>query len=431
MEELKGKARVLIAQFKGDTYAYGPGAIERAGEMAGRIGDSFLLVRGSSCEKNGMLEGLQESFDEAGFEISVECMGADPNSPVEDVLRVRDEILEAEPQAVVGLGGGSLIDALKGSITLACLGGTCEDYYGVGKVTETLEETGKELLPFLTVQTASGSAAHLTKYANITDMDTMQKRLFIDEAVVPPVTLFDYDATRTMPAEFTKVGAFDGITHLLETYFGADPEGDDFPVMQKIALTGLELIISALPGVLKQPECSELRESIGMGTDLGGYAIMIGSTNGPHLNSFSLVDLMDHGKATALLMPYYSCFFAPAIRDRLTQVGNIYQRYGYIDDGASLDDLSGPDLGMVVGRGMAALAESVDFPTTLEQVEGYTDEHEERMLSAAKDPSLASKLQGMPIPMQPDEVERYMGSVLEAARTGDFTRITVHDDFAG
>ncbi len=429
MEELKGRARALIAQFKGDSYAHGPGAIERAGEMAGRIGQSFLLVRGSSCEKNGMLDGLEESFREAGLDISNRCMGAAPNSPVEDVLRVRDALLSADPEAVVGLGGGSLIDALKGSITLACLGGTREDYYGVGKVTRALHESTEELLPFLAAQTASGSAAHLTKYANITDMNTMQKRLFIDEAVVPPVSLFDYNGTVTMPAEFTKVGAFDGITHLLETYFGADPEGDLFPIMDEVALAGLELIISSLPGALKQPESEELRESIGLGTDLGGYAIMIGSTNGPHLNSFSLVDLMDHGKATALLMPYYTCFFAPAIPDRLLRVGRIYQRYGYIDPGESLDDLRGRELGLVVGRGMAALAESVDFPTTLDQVDGYTEEHQRRMLSAARDPSLASKLQGMPIPMRPQDVDRYMGSVLEAARTGDFTRIAVHDDF--
>jgi hypothetical protein len=35
---------------------------------------------------------------------------------------------------VVGVGGGSLIDGVKGSVTLACLGGTCEDYFGVGQV---------------------------------------------------------------------------------------------------------------------------------------------------------------------------------------------------------------------------------------------------------------------------------------------------------
>jgi alcohol dehydrogenase len=260
-------------------------------------------------------------------------------------------------------------------------------------------------------------------------MATMQKRLFIDQAVVPPAALFDYRATMTMPEEFTKVGAFDGICHILEVFFGTGGEHPGVGILEELAPVGLELIISSLPAAIREPGSESCRQSIGLGTDLGGYAIMIGSTSGPHLNSFSLVDVMDHGKATALLMPYYTAFFAPAIQDKLLIVGSIYQKYGYVDEGVDLKRLPGVELGMQVGRGMSALAESVGFPTTLEAVDGFGDEHVERMLSAAQDPSLASKLQGMPIALEPDEVERYMGAVLEAARTGDFSRIVPHEDY--
>jgi alcohol dehydrogenase len=430
MEGLKQKARALIAEFKGDAYAYGLGAIERAGKLAARVGEEFLLVRGRSCTRNGMLQGLKEAFDRCGLTIRAECLGAGPNSPIIDVERVRDEILSIRPEAVVGLGGGSLIDALKGSVTLASLGGSCEDYFGLGKVSTRMETTGGRLMPFFTVQTAAGSAAHLTKYANLTNMETFQKKLFIDTAVVPPVTLFDYRATVTMPEQFTKVGAFDGVCHLLEVYFGTSPEHKRFGTVEEAALAGLELIVSALPGAVKQPGCEPLRESIGLGTDLGGYAIMIGSTNGPHLNSFSLVDLMDHGMATALLTPYYVCFFAPAIEEKLRKAGRIYQQHGYVDAGADLEALEGMELGKAVGRGMAALAESVGFPTRLSDVEGFGRKHLKRMLAAAKDPALASKLRGMPIPMSPDDVDRYMKPILKAARTGDFSTIRPHERYA-
>lgn len=423
MENLRARARELIRAFKGEAYAFGPGAVERAGELAGRVGREFLLVRGRACDANGMMAGLKESFAAAGLVIKAECSGAAPNSPIEDVVRVRDELLRAQPNAVVGVGGGSLIDGVKGSVTLACLGGTCEDYFGVGQVSARLRQTGRKLMPFLAVQTASGSAAHLTKYANLTNTRTSQKKLIIDQAVVPPVALFDYRATITMPAEFTMVGAFDGICHLLEVYFGTPESHEQFDTVAEIARTGLELIVGSLPGTLKQPACERLRESIGLGTDLGGYAIMIGSTNGPHLNSFSLVDLMDHGKATALLTPYYTCFFAPAIESKLREVGRIYQEHGYMDPSADLDGLKGRGLGCAVARGMAVLAESVGFPTRLEQVEGFTDDHVTRMLGAAKDPALASKLQAMPIPMTAEDVDRYMRPILEAARTGDLSLI--------
>jgi alcohol dehydrogenase len=430
MKDPKSAARQLIRQFKGDNYAFGLGAMARAGELAGRIGREFLLVRGRSSVANGMYEALRESLRAAGLNVKAECGGAAPNSPLEDVERVRDEILEAGPDAVIALGGGSLIDALKGSVVLACLGGSCDDYYGVGKVTEELAASGKQLTPILACMTASASAAHLTKYANLTNMQTFQKKLFIDTAVVPPVAVFDYRSTTTMSPQFTMVGAFDGICHLLEVYFGT-PEGhEQFATVTDIALTGLELIAGSLPGTVADPASEDLRKNIGLGTDLGGYAIMIGSTNGPHLNSFSLVDLMDHGMATALLTPYYVAFFAPAIRDRLVKVGDVYRRLGYIAQAVDLAELPTRELGLTVAQGMAELARSVGFPTTLGEVDGFGDEHVERMLAAAKDPALSSKLQGMPIPMTSEDVDRYMGPILAAARTGDFSLIVQHDRFA-
>ena len=70
-----------------------------------------------------------------------------------------------------------------------------------------------------------------------------------------------------------------------------------------------------------------------------------------------------------------------------------------------------------------ALSRKVNFPTTLGEVDGFGDEHVRRALAAAKNPQLASKLQGMPIPLSGQQVDDYMGAVLDAARTGDLSRI--------
>jgi len=72
---------------------------------------------------------------------------------------------------------------------------------------------------------------------------------------------------------------------------------------------------------------------------------------------------------------------------------------------------------------MIAFSERVGFPTRLEQVEGFTDQHIERALTAAKNPQLRMKLQSMPVPLSADTVDEYMGSVLEAARTGELRLI--------
>ena len=91
---------------------------------------------------------------------------------------------------------------------------------------------------------------------------------------------------------------------------------------------------------------------VGLGTDLGGYSIMIGGTSGAHLTSFSLVDVLSHGRACAIMNPYYTVFFAPAIERPLKLVGNIFKAAGYTD--ADIEGLTGRELGMAVAEAMIA-----------------------------------------------------------------------------
>jgi alcohol dehydrogenase class IV len=149
---------------------------------------------------------------------------------------------------------------------------------------------------------------------------------------------------------------------------------------------------------------------------------MLGGTSGPHLGSFSLIDILSHGRACALLTPYYTVLFAPVIQDQLKTVGKIFKEAGYIKEEAR--GLSGRDLGLSVAKGMIAMAKDLNFPTTLKE-SGATREHLDRMLTAAKNPQLKMKLQNMPAPMDAEkgDVDRLMKPVLEAAFTGDLSLI--------
>ena len=172
---------------------------------------------------------------------------------------------------------------------------------------------------------------------------------------------------------------------------------------------------------MDEPTDLEAREALGLGTDLGGYAIMIGGTNGGHLTSFSLVDILSHGRACAITNPYYTVFFAPAIEEPLKLLGRIYKDAGLTQ--ADMDSLSGRELGLAVAEAMIALSKRIGFPATLGEVEGFTDGHIERALTAAKDPQLKMKLQNMPVPLAAEMVNEYMGPILEAAKDGDLSRI--------
>jgi alcohol dehydrogenase len=81
--------------------------------------------------------------------------------------------------------------------------------------------------------------------------------------------------------------------------------------------------------------------------------------------------------------------------------------------------LESRELALAVANGLITFAESIGFPTHLDQVEGFTDAHLERALAAAKDPQLKMKLENMPVPLTLEQVDPYMGSVLIAAKDGD------------
>ena len=289
----------------------------------------------------------------------------------------------------------------------------------MGLVSQMLQKNGQKLLPIIAVQLSSSSAAHLTKYSNITDFSVGQKMLIIDEVVIPQKALFDYSYSSTQSKDLTMDGGLDGIAHCLEVYMGISEE--NLEKAKLVCLTGIEIIVQNLIRAVENPNDLDAREDIGLGTDLGGYAIMIGGTNGAHLNSFSLTDILSHGRACALMNPYYVVFFSPAIEERLREVGSIYKQAGYISEDINL--LFGRELGMAVANGMFSLSKAIGFPTTLQEVKGFTDHHIYRCLEAAKNPKLDSKLKNMPVPLSADMIDEYMGAILQAAKTGNMDLI--------
>jgi alcohol dehydrogenase class IV len=211
-------------------------------------------------------------------------------------------------------------------------------------------------------------------------------------------------------------GGLDGVAHAWEVLIGT--KGAAYEKMKEVAALCIRLVVYGLQRVKKDRRDLEGRICLGLGTDLGGYAIMLGGTGGPHLGSFSLIDILSHGRACALLNPYYTVLFAPVIQEPLHLIGTIFKGAGYIKE--EIWNLSGRALGLAVANGMISFARDLNFPTTLREA-GATREHLNRMLAAAKNPQLKMKLQNMPTPMDADkgDLDRLMKPVLEAAFTGD------------
>lgn len=424
MDTLIENSRKLLKDWKGESYRFGRGILDEVGEMAASYGKTALLVCNTTYMKP-LADRVAAALEAAGVALAGGKIAPDagPNAPRVDVYRLESYILHYKPDCVVAVGGGSTIDACKAASLLAGLGAAnspeIDAYFGTNLVTEALARTGARLVPVVAVETSASSGAHLTKYSNITDPVIGQKKLIVDNAIIPEKSLFDYEVTASMPVSVTIDGALDSIAHCFEVLTGIPAEKRTLAA--DIAANAIELSVKYSPLVVKNPKDMEAREAIGMATDLGGYAIMVGGTNGAHLTSFSLVDITSHGTACGIMNPYYAVFFAPAIQDDLRLVGGIFKKYGYIAE--DIAALSGRDLGIAVAKGMVAFGKAIGAPTNLGELKGFGEQHIQRALAAAKDPQLAMKLKNMPVPLTADKVDEYMEPILRAAATGDFSLI--------
>jgi alcohol dehydrogenase len=436
MKESIEQAKKILKDWKGDSYTFGGDVLDGAGKYAKKYGKKAGLVvteLGQAWIEKPL--GQVKSALKANG-VSFELInGARPNAPREDLYRISLQVARSKADVIVALGGGSTIDAGKAAAVLntysssevmeilgASLGeaDSIEPYFGTGLVTKMKEKTGGAVMPVVAVETAASSGAHLTKYSNITDLVTGQKKLIVDEAIVPPASVFDFKITLDAPMSLTLDGGLDGIAHAWEVFMGAS--GASYEKVKEVARLCIQLVVLGLQRLKKDKRDLEGRTALGLGTDLGGYSIMLGGTSGPHLGSFSLIDLLSHGRACALLNPYYTVLFAPVVQDQLKVAGEIFKGAGYIKE--DISKLGARDLGLAVAKGMIAFSKDLDFPITLKEA-GATREHLERMLTAAKNPQLKMKLQNMPTPMDAEkgDVDRLMKPVLEAAYTGDLSLI--------
>jgi len=414
------KARSLMREFKGDSYLFGAGVLSKTGEVVSKAGKKAALVADAFEGSDKFVDVIKDSLSQSAVDLVGEIKGAMPNAPREDVFRIKDELTSANPDVIISFGGGSTLDAAKAAEVLRSLGGELDSYFGTGMVAKAIEGTGKSLSAHVAIQTVASSGSHLTKYSNITDIKTGQKKIIVDQSIVPEYPVFDYQTTYNCPQSLTSDGGLDGIAHCLEVLYGGVGK-DYYEKVEQVAGTGIALVVEYLPKVIADPDDKQAHDALCLATDLGGYSIMIGGTNGGHLTSFSLVDVLSHGRACAIMNPYYTVLFAPAIERPLKLIGKIYKDAGLTD--ADIENLGGRDLGIAVAEAMFALSEKIGFPTSLSEVQGFGQGHIDRALAAAKNPQLKMKLQNMPVPLTAEMVDEYMGPVLEAAQSGDLTVI--------
>ncbi|MBM3712751.1 MAG: iron-containing alcohol dehydrogenase [Actinobacteria bacterium] len=433
-------ATVLLKEYFKQNYTFGLDCLDTVGRYISEFGKSTLLIISKNRWAKPLRSKILEILNKFKIKIVAEAPAARPNAPIEDVASLTEIVKKVSPESITCVGGGSAIDCAKAANVFASLAAKSDDinsFFGVGEVSKVAERKNKGLYPLIAVMVAAGSAAHLTKHSNITFTKSGEKKLISDDIIIPDRAVFDYKTTLTTPLETTLDGAMDGLSHCLEVYYSISPEKngkEEFENIKKACLTAISLIVEVLPVLTGDLKNLKYRHAVGLATDLGGYALIKGWTNMPHVNSFGMVDIVSHGRACGLLNPYYTVFFAPAIREKLVKLLVIYRNYvdkenlyilDYLEDSSrgSFKNISSRQIGETVAKAMINFASKLGFPVKLDQVKGFSDIHIDRMMGIAKSPRFENRLKNMPIPLEGHMIDKYILPVILAAKSGNFSLI--------
>ena len=190
---------------------FGRGTIPSIGPETAFWGQKCLLIYGSgSIKASGVYERVISSLNEAGLEI-VEHGGVRSN-PL--LSHVREGIIKARQhdcQAVVAVGGGSVLDTAKA----VCAGAMVE--HDVWKFFSG-KKSIKNALPLTTVLTLAASGSEMNSGMVITNDLTREKFGFGNRLLYPKTSILDPEITFSVPPDYTAYGAVDAIAHILEFY---------------------------------------------------------------------------------------------------------------------------------------------------------------------------------------------------------------------
>lgn len=228
-----------------------------------------------------------------------------------DFHRVMSEATPFDPDLILGIGGGSILDVAK--LVAAQLGNpqSLNDYVGIG----LLKGRSRKLI---CMPTTSGTGSEVSPNAILVDNKDNQKKGIISQYLVPDIVYVDPLLTIGVPPAITAATGLDALTHCLEAYTNKFAQ----PFIDLYAFEGMRLIAANLVHAVKNGAGEEARSQVAMGSLLGGFCLGPVNTAAVHALSYPLGSSfhLPHGLSNALLLPYVMEFNLPAARDRYTGV---------------------------------------------------------------------------------------------------------------
>ena len=269
---------------------FGEHALPSSQAQIAGLGSKALIVTGkSSAARSGALDELLSFL---AVQNPVIYDGINENPHLESVVMGADLMREQDCDYVIGIGGGSPLDAAK-AISLAAA-----NKLGIDDIYRT--DLFKRAFPIVAVPTTSGTGSEATQYAVLTDSRIGKKAGWGHALAFPRLAIVDPSYTLSLPYHVTLNTAVDALSHLLEGLYSRLRDSLIFPLIHK----GIELIIRYLPLALADLQDLEARTALARASLYGGMTIAQGSTTLQHSIGYPLTSTFNvpHGLANGIVM---------------------------------------------------------------------------------------------------------------------------------
>ena len=257
-----------------------------------------LIVTDKFMSHSGVSSKLQALLAEAGLQSAVfDSILPDPTDVM--VLAGIDVLESGEHDAVVGLGGGSPIDAAKAIAVMATGSRNIQDY-------RPPVQSDNPGLPMLAIPTTAGTGSEVTHHSVIVHDASREKISCRGEGFVPHAAIVDFELTLTKPKRLIADNGLDTLTHAIEAYVSRKAS----LYSDRMALDCMRLIATNLEIAYEYPENLEAREALMLAATFGGLAFSNASIALVHGMSRPLGSLfhVPHGMSNAMLLPTVTKF---------------------------------------------------------------------------------------------------------------------------
>jgi alcohol dehydrogenase class IV len=305
---------------------FGTGMAAAAGRVAAGHGRRVLVITDPVIAGTAGFATVVESL--AGLDVTVfsDAVVDVPGSAVDAALALGSA---AEPDVIVAVGGGSVIDLAKVTALLLAHGAPLADYYA-------LQSVPGPIVPLIVLPTTAGTGSEATPVAVITDPATDMKIGVASPHMIPRHAICDPLLSIGAPPVVTAHSGIDALSHAVESFMAAREEPSpelvlDRPQVGKnllsdaLALTAAGHIFRNLARAVDDGSDLEARTGMLYGALLAGIAFGNSGVSAAHALQFALgaATHTSHGLGTGLLLPYVMEFNRPARPDEIAQLSSL------------------------------------------------------------------------------------------------------------